>query len=311
MASDLLDPLVGTTIARRYELEQLLGRGGLCAVYRAKDQKSDRKVALKVLPAEMAQNSEMLARFQREATTGTRIEHPNVVTVLDKGELPDGGRYLVMELLEGGSVADALDHGAMPVRRAARITAQVLGGLQAAHALGIVHRDIKPENIMLSSDDTGELAKIVDFGIASNDKAAFKLTTAGIAFGTPEYISPEMATGLQVDARADLYSVGIVLYQLVTGKLPFVNKDKKLLLAAHAYEVPKPPRSLTPKLPPAVEAVILKAIEKLPEQRFSTAAEMRAALVAAAAPPRRSGAAIAVALGAATAALAAWWVLGH
>jgi serine/threonine-protein kinase len=308
---DLLEPLVGTTVAGRYEIRALLGRGGMGGVYRAHDRKTDTLVALKLLPAERAAAPEHAARFQREATTGKRITHPNVVTVFDKGELPDGSLYLTMELLEGRSLADELDAGPMPYPRAIRLTDQILHGLQAAHELGIAHRDVKPDNVVLVQRDGREIAKVVDFGIASNERAAFKLTAAGVAFGTPEYLSPEMSMGLAVDARADQYAVGVMLYQLVTGRLPFSHRDHKQLLAAHAYEAPPPPRKVAPnaRIPAALEAAILRALAKLPEERFPTARAMREALLTCLPQPQRRGSRVLLlALAAALSALAGWWL---
>jgi eukaryotic-like serine/threonine-protein kinase len=261
--------MLGATVEGRYKVLQLIGEGGMCAVYRAEDQKRNLQVALKVMPAACAANQEMAARFNREASAGKRIQHPNVTSISDSGTLPDGGLYLVMELLDGEVLGDLVEKGPLPIPRALAVTRQMLLGLGAAHQLGMIHRDVKPDNVML----VGEKVKLLDFGIASNDRAAFKLTAAGLAFGTPEYLSPEMAMGLPVDLRADLYSVGVVLYQMVTGKLPFEG-DQKALLRAHIDGKPPPPRARNPKISPALERFILRALEKLPEQRFTTAQAM-------------------------------------
>ncbi len=314
-STDLLEPLVGKLVVEgRYRIHGVLGRGGMCAVYRAEQLSTGRIVAMKVLPVELAATPELVARFEREATIGRRIEHPHVVAILDSGRLHDGSLYLVMELLEGRSLADVLERGAVDPARALELSAQMLSALEAAHLLGITHRDVKPDNIMLIERDGRELAKLVDFGIASNDRAAFKLTVAGVAFGTPEYISPEMAMGLAVDPRADLYSLGIVLFELLTGRLPFAHKDMKRLLQAHVYENPPSPRAIAPgaRISEALEAVILRAIAKLPEQRFGSADEMRKALLACV--PHRSWLrrwAVPIAVGLAVAAAALWWGLGR
>jgi eukaryotic-like serine/threonine-protein kinase len=279
-----MDPLVGQVLDRRYRLVSLLGQGGMCAVYRAEDQTSESAVAVKVLPPQRAAEPELAARFKREATTGRRVVHPNVVAISDNGALEDGSLYLVMELLEGRPLSAILDEGRLPLRRARDLARQLLSGLEAAHALGIAHRDIKPENILVVRRDGEERVKLVDFGLATNDRAAVKLTTAGMAFGTPQYISPEMAMGLPVDVRADLYSVGVVLFQMVTGRLPFAMRETKALLHAHVYDSPPSPSALAPdaKIPPGLEAIILRALEKLPDQRFPSAADMRQALESAA-----------------------------
>jgi len=248
----------------------------MCTVYRARDEKEGKAVAVKVLPAESAQETELARRFQREITTGRRIDHPNVVAIWDSGELPDGGRFLVMELLEGRSLSQVLQQGRMPASRAVGIARQILIGLGKAHELGIAHRDIKPDNIFL----VGDTVKILDFGIASNERAAEKLTAAGVAFGTPEYISPEMAMGLATDARADIYSAGVVLFQMLAGRLPFVDPDPKALLRAHAHETAPSVRVVAPEagIPDSLDVIVARALEKLPEDRYQTAAAMLAAL---------------------------------
>jgi serine/threonine-protein kinase len=253
------------------------------------DRRDGTAVAIKILPAESAADARAVARFKREAASCRRIQHPNVVRISDSGELDCGSQYLVMELLDGGDLATVLDGGPIGIARALDLARQILRGLEAAHAIGIVHRDIKPENIMLTRERDQETVKLVDFGIASNDRAAIKLTTAGIAFGTAEYMSPEMAMGLPVDARADLYAVGVVLFEMVTGRLPFPAEDVKELLQAHVQEPPPSPRAVAPgaRIPTGLDEIILRAMAKLPEQRFPTAAAMEEA-VAAVTPPQTS-----------------------
>jgi serine/threonine-protein kinase len=270
----------GSVMAQRYRIDAILGQGGMCTVYRGVDLQSQRQVAVKLLSAEQAALPEMARRFQREATTGRRIAHPNVVAVLDDGALADGSLFLVQELLDGPPLVDVLARGRLGVQRAVAIARQILVGLGAAHRLGIVHRDVKPDNVILVGPPGKEAVKLVDFGIASNDRAAFKLTAAGIAFGTPEYISPEMAMGLGVDARADLYSVGVVLFQMVTGRLPFPGGELKDLLRAHVEEPPPRARAVAPRarIPAALDEVIQRALKKLPEERFPSAAAMVEAL---------------------------------
>jgi serine/threonine-protein kinase len=289
LTSPVFDGLVGTTIGARYRVTAVLGSGGMCSVYRAIDRRDGTAVALKILSAESAADPRAVARFKREVVSCRRIQHANVVRISDSGELDCGSQYLVMELLDGRDLATVLDGGPIGIARALDLARQMLRGLEAAHAIGIVHRDIKPENIMLTRERDREIVKLVDFGIASNDRAAIKLTTAGIAFGTAEYMSPEMAMGLPVDARADLYAVGVVLFEMVTGRLPFVAEDLKQLLHAHVEEPPPSPRSVAPgaRIPHELEEIILRAVAKLPEQRFPTAAAMADAL-AAVPPPRTS-----------------------
>jgi serine/threonine-protein kinase len=217
----------------------------------------------------------MAARFDREIAIATRLRHPNVVEVLDSGTLSDGGRFLVMELLRGRPLDAVLrDEGALPSVRALGIARQILDALDEAHRQGIVHRDIKPHNVFLLDEDR---VRIFDFGIALNERAAMKLTAAGSAFGTPDYISPEMATGSRIDARADLYSLGATLFEMVAGRPVFVDKTPIQLLRAHIHEAPPRVRDVAPAraIPPRVDALIARALEKSPERRFPSARAMR------------------------------------
>ncbi|HEX6838695.1 MAG TPA: serine/threonine-protein kinase, partial [Polyangia bacterium] len=272
-------------VANRYLVGDVLGAGGLCTVYRAEDLRKQTEVALKVLPADKAAVKEFAARFQREVTTSKRIDHPNVAAVSDSGELPDGGLFLVMELLKGTLLSNVLEDGAkLPLPRALVIARQMLVGLGRAHELGVVHRDVKPTNVMLIDVGGLETVKLFDFGIASNERAAIKLTVPGTAFGTPEYIAPEQAMGQDVDARADLYGVGVVLFEMACGRLPFVCKDDIAFLRAHIKEPAPKPSSVAPdaKIPAAVDALVLRALDKDPDKRFKDAAAMIAAIDGAA-----------------------------
>jgi serine/threonine-protein kinase len=277
--------LVGKLVANRYLVGEALGAGGLCTVYRAEDLRKQSEVALKVLPADKAKVKEFAARFQREVTTSKRIDHPNVAAVSDSGELPDGGMFLVMELLKGTLLSNVEhDGGRLPVPRALVIARQMLVGLGRAHELGVVHRDVKPHNVMLIDVGGLETVKLFDFGIASNERAAIKLTVPGTAFGTPEYIAPEQAMGQDVDARADLYGVGVVLFEMLCGRLPFQCKDDIAFLRAHIKETPPAPSSAAPdaKIPAVVDALVLRALDKDPDKRWKNANEMIAAIDAAA-----------------------------
>ncbi len=265
------DTLVGTTVAGRYRVGALIDRGGTCAVYRADDEKQGQLVAIKVLPAALAAQPDLARRFQREITSARRIDHPNVIQIRDSGSLADGALYMVMELLDGKSLRKVMAGGKLEIARALGIARQILVPLERAHGMGIVHRDVKPDNVMIVD---GDVAKLFDFGIASNDRAAEKLTAAGVAFGTPEYISPEMAMGLAVDGRADVYAVGVMLFELVSGKLPFRATEPAALLRAHLSEPAPPLRSVAPDAPAELEALILRAMQKTPEGRFASAQEM-------------------------------------
>jgi serine/threonine-protein kinase len=269
--------LVGKLIVNRYIIGEPIGAGGLCTVYRAEDLKRQRDVAVKVLPADKAVDREISARFQREVTTAKRIDHPNVAAISDSGELEDGGRFMVLELLRGTLLSTALHEGGrMPVGRALVIARQMLVGLGEAHRLGIVHRDVKPHNVMLVDVNGLETVKLFDFGIAANERAAMQLTVPGTAFGTPEYIAPEQAMGQKVDARADLYGVGVSLFEMLTGRLPFQCKDDVAFLRAHIKDVPPLASTVTPEaaIPAAVDQLVARALEKEPDARFATAQKM-------------------------------------
>jgi serine/threonine-protein kinase len=272
------DPLVGKVFVGRYRIDALVGRGGMGAVYKAFQLSTKREVAVKVLSAEGAALPEAAKRFQREGSVARKIDHPNVVAISDSGGLDDGSLYLVMELLAGRSLEDVLKTGPMPLSRALGIMRQILAGLGAAHTVGIVHRDVKPANVMLLD---GDRVKLFDFGIAWDDAATEKLTAAGVACGTPEYISPEMAMGLAVDARADLYAAGVILFEMVAGRLPFVAPEPTGFLKAHLYEKPPTLSEVAGRpIPPALEAVVARAMAKESTDRFPSAGEMSAALAA-------------------------------
>ncbi|HUS64761.1 MAG TPA: serine/threonine-protein kinase [Kofleriaceae bacterium] len=281
---ELVAALIGKEIrgTHSYRIERLLGQGGTSSVFRGELLVKGRPVAIKVLHAQWARQPEMALRFQREISTAKRITHPNVVSVSDAGSLEDGSLFLVMELLEGTSLASLIEEGPIPPARALAITRQILFALDAAHQHGVVHRDVKPSNVFIVQKDGQEVVKLFDFGIALNDKAAVKLTAAGTAFGTPEYISPEMAMGQKVDGRADLYSLGVVLFEMVTGRLPFVSGDPIALLRAHINEAAPTPRSVSKDVPKPLDALIVRAMSKKPDARFPSAEAMRQAVDAAA-----------------------------
>lgn len=270
------DQLQGKLIANRYLVNSVLGAGGLCFVYRGEDLKRERDVAIKVLPPEKARVGEFAARFQREVTTAKRLDHPNIAAITDSGEVDDGGLFLVMELLKGTLLQNVLEEGPLPVPRALVIARQILVALGEAHKIGVVHRDVKPSNVMLVDVNGLETVKLFDFGIAANERAAVKLTAAGTAFGTPEYISPEMAMGQKVDGRADQYGVGVVLFEMITGRLPFVRNDGIEYLRAHINEEPPLASEVAPekKIPSGVDALIKRALSKKPDSRFLSTEEM-------------------------------------
>ncbi|GAA3123950.1 Stk1 family PASTA domain-containing Ser/Thr kinase [Streptomyces rameus] len=266
----------------RYQLRDLLGEGGMASVHLAYDTVLDRQVAIKTLHTELGREQAFRERFRREAQAVAKLTHTNIVSVFDTGEDELTGTatpYIVMEYVEGrplGSVLeeDIRQYGAMPADKALRITADVLAALEISHEMGLVHRDIKPGNVMTTRRG---VVKVMDFGIArAMQSGVTSMTQTGMVVGTPQYLSPEQALGRSVDARSDLYSVGIMLFQLVTGRLPF-DADSPLAIAyAHVQEEPVAPSSVNRALPPAVDALVARALKKNPNERFPTAESMRA-----------------------------------
>ncbi len=273
--------LVDHVIDGRYHLTSLVGRGGMGSVFLAQHVTIRRPVALKLLQPSLAAIPELGRRFEREAFAIGRIDHPNCVTVLDFGKLEDGSLYLVMEYLDGRPLADAIEaEGRIAARRALHITRHVLRGLGHAHAAGIVHRDVKPENVILvEHDGVPDFAKILDFGNArvmgdaGMPDGEERLTQAGIAFGTPAYMSPEQAVGDPVDPRADLYSVTVMLFEMITGRPPFHASDKLELLGMHATR--PPPRLSEARadllIPPELDELVANGLAKRPADRHASA----------------------------------------
>ncbi|GAA0902479.1 protein kinase domain-containing protein [Streptomyces thermoalcalitolerans] len=281
----------------RYQLRDLLGQGGMASVHLAYDSVLDRQVAIKTLHTELGREPAFRERFRREAQAVAKLTHTNIVSVFDTGEDEVDGMttpYIVMEYVEGRPLSSVLEedirqHGAMPVDKALKITADVLAALEISHEMGLVHRDIKPGNVMMTKRG---VVKVMDFGIArAMQSGVTSMTQTGMVVGTPQYLSPEQALGRGVDARSDLYSVGIMLFQLVTGRLPF-DADSPLAIAyAHVQEEPVAPSSINRSLPPAVDALVARALRKNPNERFPNAESMRdeclrVAASVQAAPPR-------------------------
>jgi serine/threonine-protein kinase len=279
----LYDPLIGSTIDGRYTVESLLGQGGMGYVYAARHAIIDKRVAIKVLRADHAQSDESAAqRFLVEAKAASKIGHQNIVDITDFGVLPDGHAYFVMEFLDGptlGKLVHTLEH--LPPLRAVAITIQIARGLAAAHDKQIIHRDLKPENIfVLDRDGQKDMVKIVDFGIAKDQTYKKKLTQAGMVLGTPEYMSPEQATGQPTDHRVDMYALGCILYEMITGEVPFRADTPTKTLTQHAFEKPIPPTERRPDLhiPSSVETIVMRAIQKKPADRYADFREMIVAL---------------------------------
>jgi hypothetical protein len=287
------DALLGTVLAGRYRIEELIGSGGMGAVYRAEHVHMRKAVAVKVLHQEMTTFPEVVARFEREAVAAGRIEHPHVVSASDFGKLEDGSFYLVLEFIEGQSLAKLVGkQGALPAQRALGITRQIVAALHAAHSVGIVHRDLKPENVMLvEKDDQTDFVKVLDFGIAkvkvegATEQPA--LTQIGTVFGTPEYMSPEQARGELVDARADLYTVGVILFEMLTGVSPFKDDDLVVVLTRHLTADPPP---LPTDLDPLVRDLVLLLLRKNRDERVQSAQELLDRIdVILSAPPSAGG----------------------
>ncbi|MGW0796340.1 protein kinase domain-containing protein [Streptomyces sp. NPDC002692] len=265
----------------RYQLRDLLGEGGMASVHLAYDSVLDRQVAIKTLHTELGREQAFRERFRREAQSVAKLTHTNIVSVFDTGEDDLNGMttpYIVMEYIEGkplGSVLDAdiRQYGAMPADKALKITADVLAALEISHEMGLVHRDIKPGNVMMTKRN---VVKVMDFGIArAMQSGVTSMTQTGMVVGTPQYLSPEQALGRGVDARSDLYSVGIMLFQLVTGRLPFEADSPLAIAYAHVQEEPVAPSSVNRSLPPAVDALVARALKKNPNERFPSAEAMR------------------------------------
>ncbi|MFJ6806214.1 protein kinase [Streptomyces anulatus] len=271
----------GAVAGGRYQLRDLLGEGGMASVYLAYDSALDRQVAIKTLHTELGREQSFRERFRREAQAVAKLQHTNIVSVFDTGEDELGGAlmpYIVMEYVEGqplGSVlaADIRTHGAMPADKALKVTADVLAALETSHEMGLVHRDIKPGNVMMTKRG---IVKVMDFGIArAMQSGVTSMTQTGMVVGTPQYLSPEQALGRGVDARSDLYSVGIMLFQLLTGRIPF-DADSPLAIAyAHVQEEPVAPSSINRSVTPAMDALVARALKKNPNERFPSAAAMR------------------------------------
>ena len=282
--------LVGTIIAGRYKVESLLGSGGVGSVYLVQHTHMRKRFALKILNADSAQVPEMVARFEREAMAMGHIEHPNITAAIDFGRAEDDSFFLVLEYLEGQRLRDALAAGRLRTARAMHIARQVGSALVRSHELGVIHRDLKPENIMLiTRQGDRDFVKVLDFGLAKvaagmpepgRGGPAEALSRQGTIFGTPRYMAPEQCVGAPVDARTDLYALGLILYEMLTGEFPFAENDP-LKIIRHQISTPTPPMARAASgatVPAALEAVVMRLTEKHPDKRYASADELLAAL---------------------------------
>lgn len=266
------DPLIGTTIDDRYEVLGTLGEGGMGTVYHVRHRLLGRQLALKALRADLARDGDLGQRFIREARAAASVAHPNVVQITDFGNLPSGQPYFVMELLVGESLSAILRKGGpLPAARATRLLTQIVDALGAAHAAGVVHRDLKPDNILICPGPSGDIVKVLDFGLAKVAGQS-RLTKAGVVFGTPYYMSPEQASGDPVDERADIYALGVVMYEMFTGRVPFEADTFMGVLTKHIYVEPTPPSVILGGMAAlgALEQITLTCLAKKPERRFQS-----------------------------------------
>ncbi|HKJ36594.1 MAG TPA: PASTA domain-containing protein [Solirubrobacterales bacterium] len=272
----------GLTLDGRYTLTRRLGSGGMADVWCANDSQLGREVALKVLHENFARDTEFVERFRREASSAAGLQHPNVVGVFDRGELEDT-YYIAMEYIDGSSLKELIERG-LTIPEAVEVTRQVLSAAEFAHERNIVHRDLKPLNVLI--DRSGRI-RVTDFGIAS--AGGSEITQTGSVMGTAQYLSPEQAQGMEVTASSDVYSIGVMLFEMLTGRVPFDGDSPVAIAMKQVSESPPPPSSINPQVPPALDSVVLRALAKDPANRYQSAAEMHAALDAAEANPEVAG----------------------
>lgn len=267
------DPFVGRVIDNRYEIQQRVGEGGMGVVYKARQISIDRTIALKMLNAQMAQDPTWVQRFYNEAKACSRLQHPNTIRMFDFGQTQDGRLFMTMEFLDGISLRDATQKGPLAPNRVTKILIQCCASLAEAHSIGIIHRDIKPDNVfLLNMAGSPDFVKLLDFSVAKLLQEGDRMSTqAGVVFGTPQYMSPEQGRGLPLDARSDLYALGILAFEMLTGMVPFHDENPMTVIQMHLRaEIPPMPQTI----PPNVQAVVRRAMEKDPARRYQSAGEM-------------------------------------
>ncbi len=274
------DPLIGQTIDSRYFIEQVLGEGGMGLVYLARHTILGKNVAIKVLRPDVSRDKEIMQRFRQEAQSSSEIANEHIIDISDFGALPDGSTYFVMEYLDGRDLTHVIDHESpIPQDLIVHVAKQLCRALGAAHNIGIVHRDLKPDNIyLITRQGDPNFIKVLDFGIAKVGGSSSKLTKAGQVFGTPHYMSPEQCSGSGVDNRTDIYALGIIMYEMATGDVPFEAENLMGVLTKHLYEQPPAPSQVRQNLNEDLELIIMKCIAKTPDDRYETMGHLLADL---------------------------------
>jgi predicted Ser/Thr protein kinase len=276
------DPLIGQVLDGRYEIEKVLGEGGMGLVYKARHTTLGKALAIKVLKAEVSKDAEIVQRFRQEAQSATSIGNHHIIDISDFGVLSDGSTYFVMEFLDGIALTKAIEpNKPLEARRTIHIAKQLCRALGAAHDIGIVHRDLKPDNVyLISRGGDRDFVKVLDFGIAKVGGAKSKLTQVGQVFGTPHYMSPEQCAGTNVDKRTDVYALGVIMYEMASSRVPFDADNLMGILTKHLYEEPILPHELPPPVdvPPSLEAVIMKCLAKKADVRYQSMQEVLADL---------------------------------
>jgi serine/threonine-protein kinase len=285
MSSTEVDPFIGRVIENRFEIVSLLGRGGMALVYKAQHKQVDLTVAIKILHYSFSSSAINIERFKREAKTVNSLFHPNIITMYSCGILESGEPYLVFDCLPGQSLAERLQSsGRLEADKGVAIFLQVCQGLGYAHEHGVLHRDLKPANIMLvQGEDGAEVVKILDFGIAkilpNSGQEAQQLTQVGEVFGSPLYMSPEQCQGDELDHRSDIYAMGCLMYEALAGQLPLLGKNVLATMAKHVSEMPPRFENVGVEVPPRLEQIVFKALQKKPDERFQSMKELEEALL--------------------------------
>ncbi len=266
------DPFVGKVIDGRYEIQTRIGEGGMGVVYKARQTPLDRVIALKMLNSQMATDPTWVQRFYNEAKACSRLQHPNTIRMFDFGQTPDGRLFMTMEFLDGVSLREALSKGPLAAHRVVKVLIQCCASLAEAHSIGIIHRDIKPDNVfLLNMAGSPDFVKLLDFSVAKLLEGDRMKTQAGVVFGTPQYMSPEQGRGMPLDARSDLYALGILAFEMLTGNVPFHDENPMTVIQMHLQaQVPPLPQSI----PYSVQQIVRRALEKEPNRRYQSAGEM-------------------------------------